>query len=432
MPVFLIKYVMKSLCKIGYNMLCAHLKPKLTVFLCLVLPFLNAQKISSTQDRIIRKTIQNQFGEHESLKTNLQDYYNSVVVCGADTLYNPNGYFYVFKLVGDSCIRLDKSVFHGFNFGRFLFAYNNELYALGGYGGFKANNYLLKFNFNTAEWVYVHTIGFNKPENICGSAFVQNHTLFSFGNIIPGNGVIADKYDTTVYRLSLDEFTWHKLDYKINYVSNARRFIKTLKYMVWIKDLQTVIFNTVDLKFVIIANELYNIKPEMELLYPLSNTSIKLKLIQNTLSTNPILLVFNIDSIWKCNNKFEFASDDKATKAITFNWWFITPIILIILLLLLGKKYKGNSNKSRHVSSDDNQIDDLNNDIIKSLFEQNKDVLSIDELDAVLKINHLSFDSKKLKRHRLIKEINNASPGLITRIRSDEDQRQFKYKIKVS
>ena len=106
MPVFLIKNVMKSLCKIGYNMLRAHLKPKLTVFLCLVLPFLNAQ-ISSTQDRIIRKTIQIQFGEHESLKTNLQDYYNSVVVCGADTLYNPNGYFYVFKLVGDSCIRLE-------------------------------------------------------------------------------------------------------------------------------------------------------------------------------------------------------------------------------------------------------------------------------------------------------------------------------------
>ena len=105
---------------------------------------------------------------------------------------------------------------------------------------------------------------------------------------------------------------------------------------------------------------------------------------------------------------------------------------MIILLLLLSKKYKGNSNKSRHVSSDDNQIDGLNNDIIKSLLQQNKDVLSIDELDAVLKINHLSFDSKKLKRHRLIKDINNASPGLITRIRSDEDQRQFKYKIKVS
>lgn len=426
---------MKSLCKIGYNMLCAHLKPKLTVFLCLVLPFLNAQKISSTQDRIIRKTIQNQFGEHESLKTNLQDYYNSVVVCGADTLYNPNGYFYVFKLVGDSCIRLDKSVFHGFNFGRFLFAYNNELYAFGGYGGFKANQILLKFNFNTAEWVYVHTIGFNKPENICGSAFIHENYLFSIGNIKPGNGVVADKNDTAIYKLNLNELTWSKLTIENNVFINPKQYLRALNYLICIKDLETVILNLVNLNFVIISNRIYNIKPEMELLYPLSKTKIVLKLVQNTLSPNSTLLKLNIDSIFNCNNKFLFISDDKATKANRFNWWIITPIILIILiilLLLLSKKYKGNSNKSRHVSSDDNQIDGLNNDIIKSLLQQNKDVLSIDELDAVLKINHLSFDSKKLKRHRLIKDINNASPGLITRIRSDEDQRQFKYKIKVS
>lgn len=53
----------------------------------------------------------------------------------------------------------------------------------------------------------------------------------------------------------------------------------------------------------------------------------------------------------------------------------------------------------------------------------------LNDLDDFFKISHLSFDSKKLKRHRLIKEINAVKPGLITRERSPEDQRQFIYKI---
>ena len=420
---------MKSLCKIGYNMLCAHLKPKLTVFLCLVLPFLYAQKISSTQDRIIRKTIQNQFGEHESLKTNLQDYYNSVVVCGADTLYNPNGYFYVFKLVGDSCIRLDKSVFHGFNFGRFLFAYNNELYALGGYGGFKANNYLLKFNFEVCEWNIEQCYGYI-PKNILGSCLQTQDSIISFANIIPKNNTTRDEFDSSVYALDLKTKTWSSGLYKLSVKLIPKRYFEFRHYKIWIEELHTTILNSKTYKFITINNEEYKIRPDF---------------IYDTATTNSVLLLttgfpksqfsetasLKIDSIFNLNKNIKkpvFIPLKKQNQNYT-----IAIIILIIIIILIAVGIKIHRNKKPKINIDTEDIEDADDfklaNTLKALESLAPCTFKLNDLDDFFKISHLSFDSKKLKRHRLIKEINAVKPGLITRERSPEDQRQFIYKI---
>ena len=55
--------------------------------------------------------------------------------------------------------------------------------------------------------------------------------------------------------------------------------------------------------------------------------------------------------------------------------------------------------------------------------------LTIQELDALLEIDKLSSDSRKLKRHRLINELNRSYPGLIVRVKDLSDRRRNIYQI---
>ncbi len=55
--------------------------------------------------------------------------------------------------------------------------------------------------------------------------------------------------------------------------------------------------------------------------------------------------------------------------------------------------------------------------------------LTIQELDVLLEIEKLSSDSRKLKRHRLINELNTHYPGLIERVKDLSDRRRNIYKI---
>jgi hypothetical protein len=55
--------------------------------------------------------------------------------------------------------------------------------------------------------------------------------------------------------------------------------------------------------------------------------------------------------------------------------------------------------------------------------------LTIQELDMLLEIDKLSSDSRKLKRHRLINELNSHYPGIIERVKDLSDRRRNIYKI---
>ena len=99
---------------------------KCTLILLIITGFPNlitAQKLTAKQETTIRKTIEAQYGDYNStiwLNTGMSTF----CVVNKDTLYNPDGFHYVFKLSGDSAIRLDHSIWHGGNFRRFLFSDN--------------------------------------------------------------------------------------------------------------------------------------------------------------------------------------------------------------------------------------------------------------------------------------------------------------------
>ena len=51
------------------------------------------------------------------------------------------------------------------------------------------------------------------------------------------------------------------------------------------------------------------------------------------------------------------------------------------------------------------------------------------QIDELFDIQKLSYDSRKLKRHRLIQEINKKHPNLIQRVKDNGDQRKYLYII---
>ena len=119
-----------------------------------------------------------------------------------DTFYNPDGFYYIFQLKGDSAIRLDNSSYHGANFNRYLFSWQNQMYHLGGYGFFNTHNNLICFNRNTREWNKINTTG-NGPDFIKGITFINGQYVYSFNNFKGGNNVCKDVLDSNLYVLDL-------------------------------------------------------------------------------------------------------------------------------------------------------------------------------------------------------------------------------------
>lgn len=53
----------------------------------------------------------------------------------------------------------------------------------------------------------------------------------------------------------------------------------------------------------------------------------------------------------------------------------------------------------------------------------------MEELDTVLEINHLLLESRKLRRHRYLSDLNKVYPGFIARTKDEQDKRKFLYLI---
>ena len=94
-------------------------------------------------------------------------------------------------------------------------------------------------------------------------------------------------------------------------------------------------------------------------------------------------------------------------------------IILSVLIIILIKKINLNS-----YSGDENTFE-----IEKRLLVSKGSTIKREELDELLGISHLSFDSIKSKRSSMIRTINDNGRLKIERIRKEEDKRFFKYSI---
>lgn len=403
--------------------------------------FLFSQILNFKQDSIVKKTIAHQFGEDLANGLNLSGGRFNFQVLDQDTLFNPSGFNYVFQLKADSLIRLDHSIFHGANNQRFLFCYNHTLFALGGYGLFTTNNNLLSFNLKLKEWCFVDCKG-EVPPFILGSAYKNGKFVYSFNNFKAGNNVKADLQDSNAYRLDLETKEWQRVSsgFLKKHLPTKVRSYYARDYLVLVYDIFTVIIETNSNKFIEINNEDFGYA---------YYCAIK-KIDGNYLYFEPYnrfqkeLTELNIDKIWQKNSSRSQRINWEVQvqkNAVTLQLTLLTTVFALILgfyfLFQLKKRKRLLANAS--LAEANELIDsplitkalyendkDTQQQLAKRLLDSSKTELSIEEIDELLEISHLIGDSRKLRRHRILKTF---PDGAISRNKSNVDRRSFTYTL---
>ena len=115
----------------------------------------------------------------------------------------------LFEYRDNNIIRVDESFPHRNQFSGHFFIYKNVPYLMGGYGYWKSNSLLTKFNFQTKEWDYIETRG-QKPELgiNSGSFVVEGDILYVFDFYQKINDV--DVKNNNTYELNLSSLSWEK------------------------------------------------------------------------------------------------------------------------------------------------------------------------------------------------------------------------------
>ena len=427
----------------------------------------SAQILTTKQENQINLLLASKFPETKLNSNSFNNGAASFQYIGKDIFYNLNGFHYLFKLSGDSLIRMDHSNFHNCDNNRFLFNFNKEIYCLGGYGFFVTNNILKKFNVESKEWIFVECKG-EIPPFISGPAFISGQYLYSFWNVKFGNNVTAERKDQSGYRLNLNTFLWEKIGFfypktaEINSTYVYGSILYTRDYVFIILGLQSLIISPKTNSYLLLNNEANCLSPSSQLV---------------RIDSNNIFYLFkeetkqlNLDQYWK--NNIKLTNKISWEKPIFYSLNQISPIYLALLSLILVsfgfiimyflKKQRFNSSKAqktRHTPIKNDEISKDLIDIIPALSPENKDdlglspiksynnlspdliialnnikkensaTLSCDEFDAFFNINFLTGNSRKLRRFRVLKSL---PSNLFRRTKCTKDKRKFNYSINLS
>ena len=96
-------------------------------------------------------------------------------------------------------------------------------------------------------------------------------------------------------------------------------------------------------------------------------------------------------------------------------------LLVFSVLLVVSSIYYFRKKKTQKVVLDYNLLE-------LRLINANK-ILNTDEMDEIFEITHLELDARKLKRSRMIEEINSRFPNFIIREKDNTDKRKFVYRI---
>jgi len=115
----------------------------------------------------------------------------------------------LFEYRDNHIIRIDESFPHRNQFSGHFFIYKKAPYLMGGYGYWKSNSILTKFNFQTKEWDYIETRGQAPELGInYGSFVIENDVLYVFDFYQKINGV--DVKNNNTYEFDLSSLKWEK------------------------------------------------------------------------------------------------------------------------------------------------------------------------------------------------------------------------------
>jgi hypothetical protein len=396
------------------------------VFIFTSLSFsLNASILTSNQKNTIAAQI-NKFIDSDKGISYVYESSGNVLTCiiNNDTFYNPNGFHYIYHLKNGQAIRKDHSPYHGHNFRRNLIVYKNDIYLLGGYGFFETNNNLEKFSFKTKEWDYVPTTG-DKPPFIRGTYLQKEELIYCFGNKKSGNNMEPEIYDEHIYKLNMASRVWEKFE-------NINADLKNIKdpTEIYLKDYVVIVYsgftniiNKKTFEYIKISNDELNFTYVNIRDKEIIADENKFTCTYSGAIDNDFLKITNdADQLWKTHymSVKPLVLEPNFFQSYSSYLMVFAFFAIVITLIWYFRLYK--------IIIPSKQVDALF-PIINRFVQIGKNKISLDELDEIFEINHMEAESKKSKRHRMLKNIAQKHPGFIQREKDELDRRKFSYNL---
>ena len=340
---------------------------------------------------------------------------------------NPNGTLHLFEInFSDSTTvkKLSISKYHGSNFNRHLFYYNNQIYSFGGSGLFNSFGKLIEFDFNSGEWFLKEIT--NLPLNSKGVIsswlygdyikvlfYVNNEkNNISFGTLDLKNFIYeeelsfySDKNNSLYAPRGLLSYCNSRYSVMQFYYRRSK------KAVIKVFDNKTGVIseNTFYKDRLSIDGISYAYIVDSTLFYRSANLTIDSLNLSQTRNFSSL----SYPKLYA--NKHE---DSMSNKRV--NYLLVGVIIILIMsyfTFITVKKSKPNGLINGTLAIE-------NKLILKKGLKLNRE-----ELDHLLEITHLNQDSSKTIRSRLINEINENGKIEILRERNPTDKRFFDYKI---
>ena len=350
--------------------------------------------------------------------------------------------------------RVDSTVYWGNNFSSISFAYNNQLYNLGGYGFWRSNGQLRQFSPFTKDWMII-PINREIPVDSKGDfpslwhdeynnkvfaleSFIQNQSINNSTTIID-----------SVYQLDLKTKTWATLGKITNNNKDSRINLTTLTNT----EFGLLLFHDKKIKMElwnVNTNEIMGLTKEVENKFPISEMSNYIYWYDNSYIYTYNLQIDKLDSIsFSSKNIIRTNTYIYERKGqINFNYKYIALIGLLITILITlfywKRKTKIIAPKSNtttlNTATDTNSLfseieKGLLGLIINNINKQNR-LTSIDEVNYTLGISNKSLNMQKRTRSDVISSINSkyqiyfkSELPLILRQNSDLDQRVKEFYI---
>jgi len=361
------------------------------------------------------------------------DFYRSIVFENDSIVYyNPEGTLHLYKIILSeypSVLKLSKGRFHGHNFDRLLFFYNNIIYSYGGSGLFNVNPYLIYFDSTKHEWIEQKITNYPFDSRNVINSWVIGDTL----KVLLNHWSEYDKtssYSYTKYSfgfIDLRNFEYHP---EITFSSDSYSdlFIPPSDYIFDFKEFTLFgykedngrsSFSCLDKRNgdffqVPKLNKIRFVEGESSLY--ITESTLFFKRPEGRIDT------MNLDQevpFMKKNfiNKFYINRTNIPTR--------VTLVVFLIggvgVALFLIKK-KINPNKETEYQL-------FLKDIEKELISEKGSLISKNKIETLFQIDNLGYDSKKRKRSKLIREINERGKVNIEKVKELNDRRYINYRI---
>lgn len=394
----------------------------------------NSLKCNAIDELKLYLTQSAQFSER-MVKNMLFSNQNISVSIKGDTFINPNGTQMLFKVRHGKIQRLDQCQLHGFNFNRFLFEYNGNIYTLGGYGFYTSNKILQKFNFESHEWDFISIKNIEcLQEGLMGIMYKHKNQVICIKNVIPGNIIHPDKCVNKAYSIDLSKFAISEIHVdthllgSITFSPGAAVFQST-QYLLYCNQSNTLIIHKALNQFIVVPNNMYH-------LWAITKNKVQIlgdviSLMNVSLTDSSKRTTIHLNNIWK-DTFFQKKNIELPANEIDFNTILSIILIIIVVILLIGlgwflfyiKNRQQLESKATHIINNDPQ--DL---VLEKLKEYNYSKVTSDQLDEIFGISHMEINSRKTKRNRIIEKVNNQFPNAIERNRDQNDRRIIIYNI---